>query len=103
MVNCTPLTTAFLTAFTGNVLHIVNVSTPAGAPIITAPRASPKIQNQAVGIITLIIQGFVYLPDFVWLAVGICRNQWAVEQRGLPRFRGAAHLPLRGLHLEPSI
>ncbi|KAJ7483852.1 hypothetical protein B0H11DRAFT_2279835 [Mycena galericulata] len=47
MVNCTPLTTAFLTAFTGNVLHIVNVSSPAGAPIITTPRASPNIQNQA--------------------------------------------------------
>ncbi|KAJ7216863.1 hypothetical protein B0H12DRAFT_1241785 [Mycena haematopus] len=49
MVNCTPLTTAILTAFTGNVLNIVDVSNPSGAPIITAPRVSPPIQNQAWG------------------------------------------------------
>ncbi|KAJ7208972.1 hypothetical protein GGX14DRAFT_633099 [Mycena pura] len=46
MVNCTPLTLAFFTAFTGNVLHIVNITSPAGSPIITMPRASPTIQNQ---------------------------------------------------------
>ncbi|KAJ7731054.1 hypothetical protein B0H16DRAFT_1893439 [Mycena metata] len=45
-INCTPLSLAFFTAFTGNVLHIVNVASPTGSPIITMPRASPSIQNQ---------------------------------------------------------